>query len=315
MPLSNQLVLGVITVLWLAACQAKPKGHALTSTITVYAEKPESSTPSGDRPAKSPPGMVYVPGGLTQIGAEDGQVWEKPLFWADVNPFFMDQHPVTVAEFRRFVQATNYRTEAEKFGDAAVLNETNGQWMLRHGAYWQYPQGHDQPKAPDDHPVTQVSWNDAQAYARWAGKRLPSEFEWEHAARNAVNSRTRYPFGNDLQTLGGRYLANTWNGKFPQSDAVADGFHYTSPVGYFGKTPLGLTDMVGNVWQWCDNWRQPYTDVVAGHVSARPAEKVQRGGSFLCEPGWCHGYRVSGRSFTSPETALMHVGFRCVKDI
>ncbi len=309
-----RLMLGLVVTGWLAACQGEPKGRLLAPSVTVYAEKPEVAIPAVAKAAQPPAGMVYVPGGFTQIGAEDGQEGEKPVVWAAIKPFFMDEHLVTVAEFRRFVNATHYQTEAEKFGDAAVLDEANGEWKLLKGANWAYPQGKTKPPAADNHPVTQVSWNDAQAYAQWAGKRLPYEFEWEHAARNATNSRSRYPFGNALQTADGNYLANTWNGTFPERDAVLDGFHYTSPVGQFGKTPLGLTDMTGNVWQWCQDWRQSYADVVAGQPPVNPTEKVQRGGSFLCEPGWCHGYRVSGRSFTSPETALMHVGFRCVKD-
>ncbi len=264
--------------------------------------------------------MVFVPGGLTQIGADDGQAWEKPLFWAEIKPFFMDEHPVTVAEFRAFVRVNHYQTEAETFGDGSVFDEQTSEWVLKTGANWEYPQGRradvaDMGKAPDNHPVTQVSWNDATAYAAWAGKRLPSEFEWEHAARNAINSRTRYPFGDALQDRQGRYLANTWNGIFPEKDAVTDGFHLTSPVGHYGKTPLGLTDMTGNVWQWCADWRQSYGDLLNSQLSNHPIEKVQRGGSFLCESGWCHGYRVSGRSFSAPETALMHVGFRCTKDL
>ncbi len=259
--------------------------------------------------------MVAVPGGNTQIGAEDGTALEKPLFWARIEPFFMDEHPVTVAEFRKFIQATAYQTQAEQFGDAGMLDEKTKQWGLKKGANWAFPQGRDQPKAPDNHPVTQVSWNDATAYATWAGKRLPSEVEWEHAARNGVNTRFRYPFGNELTAPDGKALANTWNGTFPHHDAVTDGFHYTSPVGFFGKTPLGLTDMTGNVWEWCADWKQSYADVVAGKAPSAPTEKLQRGGSFLCEPGWCHGYRVSGRSFSTPETSLMHVGFRCVKSV
>lgn len=309
-----------VIIAGICACQSEPMGHSLTPTVTVYPEKPASVSARTPKPGTLPEGMIYVPGGLTQIGATDGQAWEKPMLWVEVKPFLMDEHLVTVAEFRRFVTATTYRTEAETYGDGAILDETTKEWALKKGANWAYPRGRnpadlDDGKAVDNHPVTQVSWNDARAYATWAGKRLPSEFEWEHAARNAVNSRTLYPFGNDLKTVGNKYLANTWNGTFPEHDDVADGFHYTSPVGHYGKTPLGLTDMTGNVWQWCADWRQPYADVIAGKAPQNPTEKVQRGGSFLCEPGWCHGYRVSGRSFTSPETALMHVGFRCVKDI
>ncbi len=304
----------LLVMVWLSGCHSQTKEYVLTPTITVYTAKPEQTAPIAGKAVRTPPGMVFVPGGFTQIGADDGQELEKPVFWAKINPFYMDEHPVTVFEFRRFVQATGYRTEAENFGNAGFLDEKSKQWTLKDGANWVYPQGKDQPKAVDNHPVTQVSWNDARAYATWAGKRLPYEIEWEHAARNAVNSRTRYPFGDELRTASGTYLANTWNGIFPENDAVSDGFHHTSPVGHYGKTPLGLVDMTGNVWQWCEDWRQNYADVIQGKSPVNPTEKVQRGGSFLCEPGWCHGYRVSGRSFTSPETALMHVGFRCVKN-
>ena len=259
--------------------------------------------------------MMLVPGGHTLIGSEEGLTQEQPTFWIAIKPFRIDTHPVTVAEFRQFVAASGYRTEAERFGDAGVFNEQTRQWTLVKGANWQYPRGPDQPKAPDNHPVTQVSWNDAQAYARWAGKRLPTELEWEHAARNGRNDRAIYPFGNEL-VVNNRPMANTWNGKFPEYNQNTDGFLHTSPVGHFGKTPLGLTDMSGNVWQWCDNWRFNYGDLKAGQsLPTSGQEKAMRGGSFLCEPGWCHGYRVSGRSFSSPETALMHVGFRCVKDV
>ncbi len=295
-------------------CKPEPSGLSITPTLTVFAERPDKPS-QFPKPTHVPSGMVYVPAGVTFIGADDGMEWEKPRFWVQVKPFLMDEHPVTVAEFRKFITATGYKTQAEKFGDGGVFDEESKAWLLIRGAYWAYPQGRNHAAAEDNHPVTQVSWHDAQAYARWAGKRLPSEFEWEHAARNATNSQSSYPFGDALQTGSGKYLANTWNGSFPDKNSADDGFRYTSPVGYFGKTPLGLTDMAGNVWQWCSDWKQNYADVVVGKAPNHPTEKVQRGGSFLCEPGWCHGYRVSGRSFTSPETGLMHVGFRCVKDI
>jgi len=263
---------------------------------------------------QTPPEMTFVAGGITLIGSEEGLGQEQPLFWVRVKPFLIDTHPVTVADFRKFVKATTYQTEAEKFGDGGVFEEETQAWTLKKGADWQYPQGHDQPPSPDNHPVTQVSWNDAAAYARWAGKRLPYEIEWEHAARNACNARTIYPFGNEIVDKNKKYRANIWQGHFPKKNYVEDGFRFTSPVGYFGKTPLGLTDMTGNVWQWCQDWKANYADWVAGNTTNIQQEKVQRGGSFLCEPGWCHGYRVSGRSFSTPESALMHVGFRCIKD-
>ncbi len=216
--------------------------------------------------------------------------------------FQMDVSPVTVTEFREFVRATSYVTEAEKFGDAGVFDFTTGEWHLLKGAYWEYPSGSEGGKAPDDHPVTQVSWNDAQAYCKWAGKRLPSSEEFLLAEKNGrENYGQTYTWGDDFQE-NGVYKANFWQGTFPSVNTADDGFLTTSPVGYFGKNAVGLTDMGGNVWQWCSDDSQ-----------GRPGEKNQRGGSFLCDPMVCHGFKVGGIASSSPETSLMHVGFRCVK--
>lgn len=253
-----------------------------------------------------PAGMVYVPGGVTRIGSEDGPPDERPMFRATVRPFFMDAHPVTVAQFRAFVHGTGYVTEAERFGDAAVYDVTTDEWRLVSGASWRRPLGPRGPQAPDDHPVTQVSWHDAVAFAAWAGKRLPTEVEWEHAARGARDSRRRYAWGDELVEAG-VYHANTWHD--------ADGYRYTSPVGRFGETALGLTDMGGNVWEWTADWFRPYADRGKPFTPDASGEKVQRGGSFLCHPSSCHGYRVAARSHATPETALFHVGFRLVQDL
>jgi sulfatase modifying factor 1 len=268
---------------------------------------------------KIPPNMIFIKGGFTKIGSENGLPHEHPTFWVEVKPFLMDISPVTVAEFDTFVKTTNYVTEAEKFGNSGVIDEsTGGQWVLKEGANWRYPQGTDLPPAPANHPVTQVSWHDAEAYCIWAGKRLPNEIEWEHAAKNAQNDASIYPFGNQIDE-NGIFKANVWQGTFPIKNLVKDGFKFTSPVGYFGKTPLGLTDMAGNVWEWCQDWKYDYKMIIENlgikQGVVQKQEKVIRGGSFLCEPSYCHGYRVSARSFTSPETGLMHVGFRCVKDL
>lgn len=264
-------------------------------------------------PPAPPPGMVYIPGGRTRIGSVEGLPQEQPVFTADVKPFFLDIHPVTVAQYRTFVEATGYVTQAETLGDSAVFDFITGEWSLVKGAMWRHPFGPDQPAAPDDHPVTQVSWNDAAAYCEWAGKRLPTEIEWEHAARNAKNSGPMYAWGDSL-ILNGRYMANTWQGQFPKFNTAADGYLTTSPVGAFGATPLGLTDMGGNVWEWVDDWFRPYTERGKPYHPGPESERVQRGGSFLCDPSVCHGYRVSARMKSTPETGLCHTGFRCARD-
>jgi sulfatase modifying factor 1 len=277
-------------------------------------EPPAYVIPQKD--VKAPEGMVYVSGGNVRIGSEEGFEHERPMFWATVKPFFMDKSPITVGEFRKFIKATDYQTNADKFGNAGIIHEsTDKTWILKDGANWEYPLGKDFKKAPDNHPVTQVSWNDATAYATWAGKRLPHEIEWEHAARNGKNTRERYTWGNEI-TIDGKYLANVWQGTFPNYNDNIDQFTETSPVGYFGENSIGLTDLSGNVWEWCSNYHFDYRSLITENVPSKfKGEKAERGGSFLCEPSWCHGYRVAGRSSSSPETSLFHVGFRCVKDI
>ncbi len=156
-------------------------------------EKPKDTTVVNVKSGTAPADMVYIQGGLVQIGSDEGLEQERPSFWAKIAPFWMDTHPVTVAEFRKFIKATNYKTEAETFGNAGIIDESTGQqWILKDGANWHHPMGPDFPAAADDHPVTQVSWNDANAYAKWVGKRLPCELEWEHAARNARNAEARH---------------------------------------------------------------------------------------------------------------------------
>ena len=263
-----------------------------------------------------PEGMVLVPGGKSIIGSNVVFAQEGPVHEKVTKSFYMDIHPVTVAQFRRFVQETGYETEAEKFGNAGVFKMEIGQWTLVTGANWMFPQGPKAENARDDHPVTQVSWNDAKAYCNWAGKRLPTEQEWEHAARNGGLIKTKkYPWGSDTLMKDGEYQANVWQGTFPLYNSRKDGYEYTSPVGAFGESPLGLEDMAGNVWEWCENWKTPYNQSSVEFIPNAQSEKAQRGGSFLCDPMVCHGFRVSGRSGSTPETSLMHVGFRCVKDI
>ncbi len=309
-------------VLLFSFCKNEKRTLVLTPTITVVQDTSTRiatrQIPTSDTLLKD---MVVVKGGYAFVGSDSsGLQVENPRFWIHVQPFLMDVSPVTVGQFRAFVRATGFKTEAEGFGNGGFIDETSqNTWILKDGCTWQYPYGKDYPAAKDDMPVTQVSWNDAQAYAKWAGKRLPHELEFEYAARNARNDQTLYSVGDDLKTVDGKWRVNIWQGTFPFKNELTDGYKFASPVGTFGKTPLGLMDMTGNVWQWCENGKFSYAHVLetlqnGGKVPENAAEKAQRGGSFLCEATWCHGYRVSGRSFTSPETSLLHVGFRCVKD-
>jgi formylglycine-generating enzyme len=239
---------------------------------------------------QAPAGMVYV-------SASE-----------DLEAFFMDVSPVTVAEFDEFVKKTSYKTQAHSFGNAGVFDVKTGSWQMIDGANYLFPLGPKQSKAEGNQPVTQVSWNDALAYARWRGKRLPSYNEWTWAAKNAQADWTaQYAWGNDLEQ-NGSFKANVWQGSFPMVSEVRDGFQYTSPVGHFGKTPLGLTDVGGNVWQWCNDWANADT-------LSPQAEKLQYGGSFLCDMKVCHGFKIGNTAHSTPETSLCHVGFRCVQDI
>ncbi|MEO1807891.1 MAG: SUMF1/EgtB/PvdO family nonheme iron enzyme [Bacteroidota bacterium] len=248
----------------------------------------------GDVPlfTSSPSGMVWIPQG--------------PLDDSCMHGFWMDETPVTVGAFEKFVNQTAYVTEAEKFGDAAVFDFARKEWYLQEGANWRFPQGPDQKPAPADHPVTQISWHDAHAYAAWAGKRLPTSREWEHAARNAQNSMATYPWGEGLKN-GEKWRANFWQGEFPFFNTGADGFMTTSPVKHFGKSSLGLYDIAGNVWEWVSD----PSDIERSNTGP---EKLARGGSFLCDLDICHGFQINGQTSSTAETALFHTGFRCVKD-
>ncbi|MFD3003572.1 formylglycine-generating enzyme family protein [Pontibacter toksunensis] len=253
-------------------------------------------------PEHVPEGMQYIPGGTYLKPVESGK---KAIA---IQGFLLDKHPVTVADFREFTAATGYKTDAEKFGDAGVFDSEVQNWQLIKGAYWEYPLGKDKPKAEDNHPVTQVSWNDAMAYSKWAGKRLPTENEWEYAARSNGRTNTQYSWGNKL-VENSQFKTNVWQGEFPESNTAEDGYSYTSPVGLFGKTGHGLTDMGGNVWQWTS---EVYAE---GGQAISPDMKLLKGGSFMCDSTFCHNYRIAGRTSSSRETALFHTGFRCAKSI
>lgn len=249
--------------------------------------------------------MVLVKGGKYIAKSGNGQPTE-----INVKSFLIDKDLVTVAEFKAFVKATGYITEAETFGNSGVFDFERSSWDIKEGANYLFPFGKDKPEAQDNHPVTQVSWNDAVAYATWAGKRLPTQLEWEYAAELS-NNKGQYSWGDNL-IENNTYKANTWQGSFPYVNTGLDGFMATSPVGHFGVNGLGLTDMGGNVWQWCADEVEPTERERQIDPSKR---RVLKGGSFLCDPNVCHGYQIKGKSASTPESGMVHIGFRCVKNV
>ena len=256
--------------------------------------------------------MVEIPGARVQIGDDSAPRDERPAFTADIATFRMDRSPVTVAQFAAFVEKSGYVTEAEKFGGAGVLSKGDGAWLMMDGATWEHPRGPDQEAAAADHPVTQVSWNDATAYCAAHGSRLPTEFEWERAAElGQTPDGTVFRSGTPA-SFDAKFRLNAWQGVFPIMDTGDDGYLGTSPVGAFGEAPSGLTDMAGNVWEWTSSAYLSYP--VAPGDPRTMNERVQRGGSFLCSDGVCEGFRATARSHATPDTSLMHVGFRCAGD-
>ncbi|MBU3064288.1 formylglycine-generating enzyme family protein [Nocardia sp. NEAU-G5] len=274
--------------------------------------------------------MVALPGGEFAMGTADPIGYpgdgEGPVRQVRLSPFLIDAAVVTNDQFARFVDATDYRTEAERFGWSyvfagflpAVLRresprpERTPWWCGVSGARWDRPEGPDSDLAGrGNHPVVHVSWNDADAYARWAGKRLPTEAEWEYAARGGL-AGARYPWGDELDP-GGEYRCNIWRGSFPSKNTAADGFRGTAPVDAFEPNGFGLYNMCGNVWEWCADWfspeHRPDSIDPTGPVAGR--DKVIRGGSHMCHESYCFRYRVAARSANSPDSAAGHTGFRC----
>jgi len=291
--------------------------------------------------------MVWIPGGTFWMGSEGGNPDEQPVHQVRLDGFWIDKTEVTNEEFEKFVRATGYVTVAERKPDpkdfrgvpsdklvpgAVVFTPPPGDVSLEnHYAWWQYMPGANwpNPEGPDTtirgrekHPVVHVCWEDAIAYAKWCGKRLPSEAEWEYAARGGQD-RQLYIWGKE-QAPDGQWQANIWQGKFPNENTMADRFRATAPVAQFAPNGFGLYDMAGNVWEWCLDWYRP--DYYAKSPAANPfgpldsfdpnepglAKRVMRGGSYLCSDLYCTGYRPSARMKSSPDTGLSHTGFRCV---
>lgn len=299
----------VLGLLGAAALYAVLGPRPLKAAVARPVRQAAAAAPYAPRQAD----MLLIPGGAVQIGDNNAPPDEGPAFTYRARPLLMDRTPVTVAQFRAFVAQTRYVTDAQRFGSGAVLDQTQGAWVARAGADWLHPLGPKRPEALDDHPVTQVSWRDADAFCRAYGARLPTEFEWERAARLGQTPDGHVFKAGDPIRRGDHFLANVWNGFFPFVDNGANGYRGTSPVGAFGAAPSGLTDMAGNVWEWTASWYVPY-----GQPDRPPAggdgERVQRGGSFLCDPTFCQGFRATARGHATPDSSFEHVGFRCVVD-
>jgi sulfatase modifying factor 1 len=289
------------------SCSENKKAKNKTTSKEII----EKSTTTKSAPADTS-GMAYFKGGKFMIGSEKGLPGEHPVHEVTIKPFLIDKSPVTVAQFRKFIESTQYKTEAERFGDSGVFDFKIMQWQLLQGAYWEKPLGKDGSKAENNHPVTHVSWNDAVAYAGWSGKRLPTENEWEFAARCGNISSTKFSWG-DKVVENGVYKTNVWQGDDLKAEQGKDGFVYTSPVGFFGKTSCGMTDMGGNVWNWCSDTYKPYPGSTTPY-RVDPKVKVIRGGSFFFDQYGEDSYSTTGRSFNSHETSLFNTGFRCAID-
>lgn len=299
------LPLLVIFAIVFTACKETPKNKIDTTkkeTVTAI----EEVTVAVDTSA-----MVYFEGGTVSIGSINGQPNEQPIFKKEIASFYLDKNLVTVADFRKFIDATDYKTDADKFGDSGVFLFETSNWTLLKGANWEFPLGATKEKALDNHPVTHVSFNDAKSYAAWAGKRLPTEFEWEFAAKNGVNTSNKYAWGNEL-VVNGKYMANVWQGTLVTDKTILDGYFLTSPVGDFGETTSGLTDMGGNVWQWCDSYYKPYPENLKA-APENPLVKSTRGGSFMFDQALEKSFTTTFRGQNSMDTSLFNMGFRCAK--
>lgn len=282
-------------------------------------------------------GMVALPGGRFLMGTEypygfpnDG---EGPVRPVRLSAFLIDAMPVTNSQFTEFVAATGYQTEAEQHGWSFVfwsqLPELHFErlvedtlpgapwWCKVHGARWNNPEGPGSNLlSRADHPVVHVSHNDARAYAQWSGKQLPTEAQWEYAARGG-HEQALYPWGNEL-TPGGKHLCNIWQGAFPVSNSGEDGFTGASSVQAFPPNDFGLYSATGNVWEWAADWfsvDHACDEKVDPLGSSSGSNRVLKGGSFLCHASYCNRYRVAARTQNTPDSATSNIGFRCVKPL
>ncbi|MDF6045980.1 formylglycine-generating enzyme family protein [Streptomyces sp. JH14] len=280
------------------------------------------ATASDERRRQLRKQLVSLPGGRFLMGSEEPDVnpgdGEGPVREIEVKAFRVSPVSVTNAQFAAFVKSTGYITEAERFGWSFVFHmfvssrlrrtvtqvpQATPWWLPIAGAFWRAPEGPGSAVADrPNHPVVHVSWNDAQAYCSWSGTGLPTEQEWEYAARGGLE-QARYPWGNDL-TPRGRYRCNIWQGTFPHHNTAADGYIGTAPVKTFQPNGYGLYQMVGNVWEWCaDDFTEP---------GSAPDARAMRGGSYLCHESYCNRYRVAARTSNTPDSSAGNIGFRVV---
>jgi sulfatase modifying factor 1 len=261
--------------------------------------------------------MVLLDGGGFAMGNAGASAYpddgEGPVRRVRLDPFWIDAHTVSNRDFARFVEETGHVTEAERFGWSFVFAgllpddfpatrgvERAPWWRQVEGAFWRRPEGpRSDVEERADHPAVHVSFNDAEAYCDWAGKRLPTEAEWEYAARGGLAEKV-FPWGDDLEPAG-EHRMNVWQGTFPQENTEADGFYGTCPVDAFPPNGYGLHNMTGNVWEWC--------------ADGNEAERVSRGGSYLCHASYCRRYTVTGRNLLSPDSSVGNVGFRVADSI
>ena len=347
-----------------ACCDNKPSRFGAGGSYDSGSNQPgELQKSSGDKVTERKEGMVWIPGGEFMIGTNDDEAYspEKPGHPVKVDGFWMDITEVTNAEFQKFVNATGYITVAENVPDWDELKKqlppgtprpdpkdlvpaslvyiqpknkvTNTQdvsqwWNWVPGANWKHPEGPGSNiKNRMNYPVVHIAYEDAIAYCKWAGKRLPTEAEWEFAARNCLNQK-RFAWGDELRP-GGKIMANIWQGVFPDEDKKEDGFAGTSPVKNFKPNCYGLYDMIGNVWEWTSDWydSQAYLKIAKNQVTSNPKgpdksfdiedryaiKRVVKGGSFLCSENYCVNYRPSARRGQAYDSGTSNIGFRCVK--
>ncbi len=281
--------------------------------------------------------MVQLAGGAFRMGTDDPEAFpddgEDPIREIRLDPFWIDTTAVSNHHFDAFVRATHYKTEAEQFGWSFVFynqlpEKQRGQlvrdtvmdlewWCRVDRADWRHPEGPGSSiRKRGDFPVLHVSWKDAAAYATWAGKRLPTEAEYEYAARGGLEQK-RYPWGDDLTPFG-KHRCNIWQGNFPYTDDGEDGYTGPAPVQAFPPNGFGLHGITGNTWEWCLDWWSPTFHVEGPRENPygpeRGERKVIRGGSFLCHDSYCNRYRVAARTSNTPDSATGNIGFRCVRD-